>query len=164
MLMSIFGYDFIPFNSTNGALVYNKKNKEFVENLCKSHIDPENRILFGDGKHWQALTGLYPKNLDKWVIKDENIAPKTSLKDFIIVYNDPIIPKQLSVPLKDIISQQFFYIIKKKKGNNSILWDRIKNAITQDIPNEIDETNINQNNRTYNKFYKDVLIGDDELF
>ena len=164
ILMSIFGYDFIPFNSTNGALVYNKKDKDFLENLCKSYIDPENRILFGDGKHWQALTGLYTNNLDKWVIKNEKIAPKTSLKDFIIVYNDPIIPKQHSVPLKDIISHQYFYIFKKKKEDNSILWDHLHNAISQDITNEIDETSINKNNRTDNKFYKDVLIGDDELF
>ena len=164
ILMSIFGYDFIPFNSTNGALAYNKKDKEFLENLCKSHIDPENRILFGDGKHWQALTGMYTKDLDKWVIKNEKIAPKTSLKDFIIAYNDPIIPKQNSIQLKEIISQQFFYIFKKKKGDNSILWDRLKNAIAQNIPNEMDETSISKNNRTDNKFYKDVLIGDDELF
>jgi len=164
ILMSIFGYDFIPFNSTNGALVYSKKNKKFLENLCKSHIDTENRILFGDGKHWQALTGLYTNNLDKWVIRKEKIAPKTSLKDFIIVYNDPIIPKQYSIQLKEIISQQLFYIFKKKKGDNSILWNHIKNAIARDIPNEMDETSISKNNRTDNKFYKDVLIGDDELF
>jgi len=28
ILMAIFGYEFIPFNSTNGALVYSKKNKK----------------------------------------------------------------------------------------------------------------------------------------
>lgn len=163
ILMSIFGYDFIPFNSTNGALAYNKKDKDFLKNLCKSHIDPENRIFFGDGKHWQALTGLYTKDMDKWVIKNEKIAPKTSLKDFVIVYNDPIVPKQHITQLKEIISDQHFYIFKKKKGDNSILWDRMHNAISQDITNEMDETSINKNNRTDNKFYKDVLIGDDEL-
>ena len=164
ILMTIFGYNFIPFNSTNGALVYNKKDKNFLVNLCKSHIDPENRILFGDGKHWQALTGLYTKNLEKWIIKNEKIAPKTSLKDFIIDYNDPILPKQHSVQLKEIISQQFFYVFKKKKGDNSILWDRIQNAIAQNIPNEMDETSINKNKRTDSKFNNEVLIGDDELF
>ena len=142
ILMSIFGYDFIPFNSTNGALIYDKKNKDFLANLCKSHIDPEYRILFGDGKHWQALTGLYTKNLDKWVIKNEKIAPKSSLKDFIIVYNDPIIPKQHLAQLKEIISQHYFYIFKKRKGDNSILWNRIYNAISQGITNEMDETSV----------------------
>ena len=81
ILMSIFEYDFVPFNSTNGALVHNKKDKEFLENLCKSYINPENRILFGDGKHWQILTGLYTRDLDKWIIKNEIIAPKASLKE-----------------------------------------------------------------------------------
>ncbi len=165
ILMSIFGYVFIPFNSTNGALVY-KKNKEFLENLCKSHIDPENRILFGDGKHWQALTGLYPKNLDKWVVNNEKIAPKISLKNFITVYNDPILPKQHSVPLKEIVSQQFFYIFKKKKGDNSILWNRIQNAIAQNIPNELDETIINKNNCIEKSFNEmdETIIRDDDLF
>jgi hypothetical protein len=166
ILMSIFGYDFIPFNSTNGALVYNKKNKNFLENLCKSHIDPENRILFGDGKHWQALTGLYTNNLDKWVIKNEKIAPKTSLNDYTIVYNDPIIPKQHSMPLKEIVSQQFFYVFKRKKGDHSILWDRIQSAIAQDITNELDETIVNKNKRTGKNFNEmdETIIGDDDLF
>jgi len=166
ILMSIFGYDFIPFNSTNGALVYDKKDKNFLNNLCKSHIDPEYRILFGDGKHWQALTGLYINNLDKWVIKNDKIAPKTSLKDYTIVYNDPIIPKQHSMQLKEIISQQFFYVFKKKKGDHSKLWDRIKNAIAQNIPNELDETIVNKNNRTDKSFNEmdETIIGDDDLF
>ena len=164
ILMSIFGYDFVPFNSTNGALVHNKKDKEFLENLCKSYINPENRILFGDGKHWQILTGLYTRDLDKWIIKNEIIAPKASLKDFIISYNDPIIPRQQSIQLKEIISQHYFYIFKKKKSDNSILWDRLQRAIAQNIPNEMDETSNSKNNRTDNKFYKDSLIGDDELF
>ena len=164
ILMSIFGFDFIPNNSTNGALVYNKKDKEFLDVLCKSYINPENRILFGDGKHWQIVTGLYTKDLDKWIMTNDLIAPKSSLKDFFISYNDPIIPKQHSIQLKEMISQNYFYIFTKKKADNSILWEHLQNAIAQDIPNEMDETSNNHNNRTDNKFYKDGLIGDDELF
>ena len=97
-------------------------------------------------------------------IKDEKIAPKTSLKDYMIVYNDPIIPKENIIQLKELLYKQRFYIFKRKQKSNSEIWNQIRSAISRDVPKELDETFDNKNNRTDNKFYKDVLMRDDELF
>ena len=164
ILFSLFGYDFVAFDSINGALVYKKKDKDFLDKLLRSYINPSNKILFGDGLHWQALVGIYPKDLKKWVIKDEKIAPKTSLKDYMIVYNDPIIPKENIIQLKELLYKQRFYIFKRKQKSNLEIWNQIRSAISRDVPEELDETFDNKNNRTDNKFYKDVLMRDDELF
>ena len=139
ILMAIFGFEFLPHESGDGtgALYLSKATKkEFLLLLLEGHLDEHIRILFNDHNHWMAMVGLYPKNLKKWRKGVDPIAQKRSIKEFTVVFNNPIGPKQELFEMKNLNISQRFYFFKSQEVPPTALWHQIFQAVERDSKEE----------------------------
>lgn len=145
LLMEIMGFRFFPIitGDVTGAIGINDKNLDKnLESIIGAHINPKYRLLFGGENHWLALVGMYPKNLKVWRLKAGRITEKIQSKNLTLIYNDPMIPDQITKPLSDLDSSFRFFIFEQSDEDLSWLWTQIIEAARRDIPVEQAEMNI----------------------
>jgi RNAse (barnase) inhibitor barstar len=142
ILMELFGFRYILTEAGDGtgAFFFTKKNiDEGLEILCEAHANPDKRIILGLENHWVFITGLYPENSREWRMRNKKYAYGYSLKDFVLVYNDPLGPDERYTDLYNLDSNKRFYIFEARNENLKWLWDPLIEAIQLDIKIELEQ-------------------------
>lgn len=134
MLMSIFGYQFLPQYSQDGTGAIFFTNKEIRKpeipsvnrrlKLLRFEYEKGARIMIGSAYHWMAVTEIIPDP-----------------KGYILVFNDPNTARRFKIPFKKLSDTDRFYIYRKRQESPETFWEDLKAWINEEIKKDKESFN-----------------------
>lgn len=134
MLMSIFGYQFLPQYSQDGTGAIFFTNKEIRKpeipsvnrrlKLLRHEYEKGARIMIGSAYHWMAVTEIIPDS-----------------KGYILVFNDPNTARRFKIPFRKLSDTDRFYIYRKRQESAESFWEDLKVWLNEEIKKDKESFN-----------------------
>jgi hypothetical protein len=138
-LMLLFGYEFVHQDyhqdaDGTGAIFYNKdQEQDFLAYLKAYCFSPKHHLICGKANHWMLVKGLYPKKGKDKTFSLKYLKNFDRLKDFTIIFNNPLNSTEDEYDLSDIGEDFRFYIFKNTGKVPVEIFEKIFTQISKDL-------------------------------